>query len=61
MKINEQGDGREIYILRRERQPNKVSKDEIKNKKLNKEFSAGTTDDSSTKADEKHVSPAYFC
>ena len=52
------GDGREIYILQPERQPNRITKDEIMNKKLNKEISARTTDDSSTKADEMHVSPA---
>ena len=36
------GDGREIYILQPERQPNKVTKDESKNKKPNKEISART-------------------
>ena len=41
-----------------ERQPNKELKDEDKNKKLSKEISARTTDDSSTKADEMHVCPA---
>ncbi len=41
-----------------EPQPNKITKDEIKNKKLSKEKSAGTTDDRSTKAEEMQVSPA---
>jgi predicted secreted protein len=51
------GDGREIYILSSERQPNRITKDEIKNKKLNKEISGGATGDI-TKADEMHVRPA---
>ena len=41
-----------------ESQPNKVTKDEIKNKKLSKETSAGTAADSSTKDEEMQVSPA---
>ncbi len=53
------GDGREIYILQPERQPNKVTEDEIKNKKPNKEISARTKDDRSAKDDEMHVSPAF--
>ncbi len=39
-------------------QPNRITEDEIKNKKLSKEISARTTADSSTKADDMHVSPA---
>jgi len=36
---------------------NKVTKVEIKNKKLSKEISVRATDNSSTKADEMHISP----
>ena len=39
-------------------QPNRITKDEIKNKKLSKEISARTTADSSTETDDMHVSPA---
>ena len=42
----------------REPQPNKITKDEIKNKKLSKELSARTADESSTKDEQMHVSPA---
>ena len=52
------GDGREIYILQPERQPNKEIKVQNKYKSSSKNFQPGTTDDSSTKADETHVSPA---
>ncbi|MGB5026511.1 MAG: hypothetical protein WBO44_14235 [Saprospiraceae bacterium] len=52
------GDGREIYILQPERQPNKVLKVQNKYKSSSKNFQPGTTDDSGTKADKTHVSPA---
>lgn len=52
------GDGRGIEILSPERQPNKELKVQIKNKKMNKEISAGTEAEQRTEADEKHVSPA---
>lgn len=45
-------------ILSPERQPNRITKVEVKNKKMNKEFLARTTDDSSTKDDGQHFSPA---
>jgi hypothetical protein len=41
-----------------ELQPNRITKVEVMIKKLIRIFSARTTDDSSTKADEMHVSPA---
>ena len=44
------GDGREIYILPLERQPNRITKDESKNKKLNKEISARTIAETCTTA-----------
>jgi hypothetical protein len=41
-----------------ERLPNRNTIAQIKNKKMNKEFSAGTGDENSTKDDGLHVSPA---
>ena len=38
--------------------PNKITNAQIKNKKMNRELSAGTTDEQSTKDDNQHVSPA---
>jgi len=44
------GDGRKLYILPPERQPNKVTKDEIMNKKVNKGISARTIAETCTTA-----------
>ena len=44
------GDGMEIYILQPELQPNRITKDEIKNKKLNREISSRTIAETCTTA-----------
>lgn len=44
------GDGREIYILSPERQPNRITKDEIMNKKSNEEILALTIAETFTTA-----------
>lgn len=51
-------DGRVIENFSPERLPNINTIAQIKNKKMNKEFSAGTGDENSTKDDGLHVSPA---
>ncbi len=47
-----------LKIVSPEPLPNRITKVENMNKKLSKEISAGTTDDSSTKDDDMQVSPA---
>ena len=50
--------GGELVFRPSERQPIRITNVEIKNKKMNKEFSARTIDDSSTNADGNSVSQA---
>ena len=52
------GDGREIYILPPERQPNKELKVQKKYKSPSKKFQPGLQPNNEQKADETHVSPA---